>query len=120
MVTGVADRADNDFDGDDRDEQVKYEDWCRSVLLWYLKYSYRIITEFGPLPVHGPACGGKEKKWRALCRSRLQSQEYDPGDAGGHDDHDADADADADTDDDHDSWVCVRFPSSRAARGFPA
>ena len=33
MVTGVADRADNDFDGDDRDEQVRYEDWCRSVLL---------------------------------------------------------------------------------------
>ena len=24
MVTGVADRADNNFDGDDRDEQVKY------------------------------------------------------------------------------------------------
>ena len=100
----------------------------------YLKYSYRIITEFGPLPVHGPACGSKEKKWRALCRSRLQSQEYDPGDAGGHDGHDDDADgdgdgdghdehdadADDDADADHDSWFCVRFPSSRAARGFPA
>ena len=62
MVTGVADRADNDFDDDDLDEQVEYEDWCRSLMNTYLKYSYRIITEFGPLPVHGPACGSKEKK----------------------------------------------------------
>ena len=62
MVTGVADRADNDFGDDDRDEQVKYMRIGVVLSFSHLKYSYRIITEFGPLPVHGPACGGKEKK----------------------------------------------------------